>query len=78
MKKMWKRFVSLLLACTLLAGMLPLSASAAGENRTNEEWENSKYGQQLKQAGYTFGYGYELEGTDIIYAAFTIFDFEEQ
>ena len=29
MKKMWKRFVSLLLACTLLAGMLPLSASAA-------------------------------------------------
>lgn len=28
MKKMWKRFVSLLLACTLLAGMLPLSASA--------------------------------------------------
>ena len=78
MKKMWKRFVSLLLACTLLAGMLPLSASAAGENRTNEEWGNSKYGQQLKQAGYTFGYGYELEGTDIIYAAFTIFDFEEQ
>lgn len=78
MKKMWKRFVSLLLACTLLAGMLPLSASAAEKNRTQEEWENSKYGQQLKQAGYTFGYGYELEGTDIIYAAFTIFDFEEQ
>ena len=34
MKKMWKRFVSLLLACTLLAGMLPLSASAA-DNRKN-------------------------------------------
>lgn len=31
MKKMWKRFVSLLLACTLLAGMLPLSASAVSE-----------------------------------------------
>lgn len=31
MKKMWKRFVSLLLACTLLAGMLPLSASAVSK-----------------------------------------------
>ncbi len=78
MKKMWKRFVSLLLACTLLAGMLPLSASAAGENRTKEKWENSKYGKQLIQEGYTFGHGYELEGTDIIYAAFTIFNYEEQ
>lgn len=78
MKKMWKRFVSLLLACTLLAGMLPLSASAAGENRTKEKWESSKYGKQLIQEGYTFGHGYELEGTDIIYAAFTIFNYEEQ
>ena len=47
MKKMWKRFVSLLLACTLLAGMLPLSASAAGKNRTEDEWTRSKYGQKL-------------------------------
>ncbi len=78
MKKMWKRFVSLLLACTLLAGMLPLSASAAGENRTKEKWENSKYGQQLKQAGYEFEYGYELEDTDIIYASFSIFDIVDQ
>lgn len=39
MKKMWKRFVSLLLACTLLAGMLPLSASAAGEpTKVTKEW----------------------------------------
>lgn len=39
MKKMWKRFVSLLLACTLLAGMLPLSASAAGEpTEATKEW----------------------------------------
>ena len=36
MKKMWKRFVSLLLACTLLAGMLPLSASAASAPTDNE------------------------------------------
>lgn len=37
MKKMWKRFVSLLLACTLLAGMLPLSASAA-EKPEKTDW----------------------------------------
>lgn len=37
MKKMWKRFVSLLLACTLLAGMLPLSASAA-EKPGETDW----------------------------------------
>lgn len=36
MKKMWKRFVSLLLACTLLAGMLPLSASAAEKPEVDE------------------------------------------
>lgn len=41
MKKMWKRFVSLLLACTLLAGMLPLSASAASEP-TDNEWVLAK------------------------------------
>lgn len=78
MKKMWKRFVSLLLACTLLAGMLPLSASAAGENRTEDEWKNSKYGQKLIEAGYNFAYGYELAGTDIIYASFSIFDIADQ
>lgn len=39
MKKMWKRFVSLLLACTLLAGMLPLSASAASApTEATKEW----------------------------------------
>ena len=38
MKKMWKRFVSLLLACTLLAGMLPLSASAQATAPTETEW----------------------------------------
>lgn len=78
MKKMWKRFVSLLLACTLLAGMLPLSASAAEENRTQEEWENSKYGQKLIEAGYNFAYGYELADTDIIYASFSIFNIVDQ
>ena len=55
MKKMWKRFVSLLLACTLLAGMLPLSASAVSEP-TETEWitniindlEEDKYDLQTK------------------------------
>ena len=45
MKKMWKRFVSLLLACTLLAGMLPLSASAQATAPTSGEafkWVQSK------------------------------------
>lgn len=42
MKKMWKRFVSLLLACTLLAGMLPLSASAASEPTEMTEWLQKK------------------------------------
>ena len=44
MKKMWKRFVSLLLACTLLAGMLPLSASAASAPTSGEafKWVQSK------------------------------------
>lgn len=78
MKKMWKRFVSLLLACTLLAGMLPLSASAAGKNRTEDEWKKSKYGQKLIEAGYNFAYGYELADTDIIYASFSIFDIADQ
>ncbi len=42
MKKMWKRFVSLLLACTLLAGMLPLSASAASEPTEDSQWITEK------------------------------------
>lgn len=42
MKKMWKRFVSLLLACTLLAGMLPLSASAVSEPTEMTEWLQKK------------------------------------
>lgn len=42
MKKMWKRFVSLLLACTLLAGMLPLSASAAVSAPTDNNWVSAK------------------------------------
>lgn len=46
MKKMWKRFVSLLLACTLLAGMLPLSASAASEPGDNElTWVTQTVGE---------------------------------
>lgn len=45
MKKMWKRFVSLLLACTLLAGMLPLSASAA--EKPGEGSEQYKYAESI-------------------------------
>lgn len=45
MKKMWKRFVSLLLACTLLAGMLPLSASAA--EKPGEDSEQYKYAKGI-------------------------------
>lgn len=46
MKKMWKRFVSLLLACTLLAGMLPLSASAA-VSAPGEGSEQYKYAKGI-------------------------------
>ena len=46
MKKMWKRFVSLLLACTLLAGMLPLSASAA-VSAPGEGSEQYQYAQGI-------------------------------
>lgn len=47
MKKMWKRFVSLLLACTLLAGMLPLSASAQATAPGEEEltWVTQTVGE---------------------------------
>lgn len=47
MKKMWKRFVSLLLACTLLAGMLPLSASAA--SAPGEDSDQYKYAESILQ-----------------------------
>lgn len=46
MKKMWKRFVSLLLACTLLAGMLPLSASAA-VSAPGKDSEQYQYAQGI-------------------------------
>lgn len=46
MKKMWKRFVSLLLACTLLAGMLPLSASAQA-TAPGKESEQYQYAQGI-------------------------------
>lgn len=46
MKKMWKRFVSLLLACTLLAGMLPLSASAA-VSAPGEDSDQYKYAKGI-------------------------------
>ena len=58
MKKMWKRFVSLLLACTLLAGMLPLSASAA-KKPEKTDWITNIITDLVKQ-------GYEdtmLQGT---------------
>lgn len=50
MKKMWKRFVSLLLACTLLAGMLPLSASAA-EKPGKTDWISGII-TDLEEQGY--------------------------
>lgn len=46
MKKMWKRFVSLLLACTLLAGMLPLSASAQA-TAPGKDSEQYQYAQGI-------------------------------
>lgn len=55
MKKMWKRFVSLLLACTLLAGMLPLSASAAekpGEGSNQYQYAKGILDQLNNELGY--------------------------
>lgn len=60
MKKMWKRFVSLLLACTLLAGMLPLSASAA-EKPTNNKWVQEKVEALNAELGDE-SHQYELDG----------------
>lgn len=73
MKKMWKRFVSLLLACTLLAGMLPLSASAqatAPESGEAYEWVQNKIKeiQATVPAGeiqYTVGKTYRIGNSDV-------------
>lgn len=63
MKKMWKRFVSLLLACTLLAGMLPLSASAAGAP-TETEWIK-KIISDLEEDKYELQAKTQLSGSDV-------------
>lgn len=73
MKKMWKRFVSLLLACTLLAGMLPLSASAQATAPTSGEayeWVQNKIKeiQATVPAGetpYTVGKTYRIGNSDV-------------
>ncbi len=72
MKKMWKRFVSLLLACTLLAGMLPLSASAAGEPTSGEafKWVQSKIDEiqdslEEGEPSYSQGSWVNIPGTDL-------------
>lgn len=73
MKKMWKRFVSLLLACTLLAGMLPLSASAQatapGEGSLSE-WVKSKI-SELSEEDYTQAGPFPLQGSDLYQYTFT-------
>lgn len=76
MKKMWKRFVSLLLACTLLAGMLPLSASAAVSAPTEDsQWITEKIkeinagleqGEQYHRGNY-----YKLGDSDLYRLTFT-------
>ena len=63
MKKMWKRFVSLLLACTLLAGMLPLSASAV-EKPAETEWIK-KIISDLKEDKYELQTKTQLSGSDV-------------
>lgn len=63
MKKMWKRFVSLLLACTLLAGMLPLSASAASAP-TETEWITNII-NDLKEDKYELQAKTQLSGSDV-------------
>lgn len=78
MKKMWKRFVSLLLACTLLAGMLPLSASAA--EKPGEDSEQYKYAENIlnelngsleQSEQYTLNGPYQLEDSEVyIYELF--------
>lgn len=75
MKKMWKRFVSLLLACTLLAGMLPLSASAANAPGQDSQWITEKIeeinagleqGEQYHRGNY-----YKLGDSDLYRLTFT-------
>lgn len=72
MKKMWKRFVSLLLACTLLAGMLPLSASAAEkpEDGSLSEWVKSKISELIEE-DYTQAGPFPLQGSDLYQYTFT-------
>ena len=74
MKKMWKRFVSLLLACTLLAGMLPLSASAASAP-TDSQWITEKIEEinaGLEQdEQYHRGNYYKLGDSDLYRLTFT-------
>lgn len=74
MKKMWKRFVSLLLACTLLAGMLPLSASAVSEP-TDSQWITEKIEEinaGLEQdEQYHRGNYYKLGDSDLYRLTFT-------
>lgn len=72
MKKMWKRFVSLLLACTLLAGMLPLSASAASAPTSGEafKWVQSKIDEiqdslEEGEPSYSQGSWVNIPGTDL-------------
>lgn len=73
MKKMWKRFVSLLLACTLLAGMLPLSASAQATEPTSGEafeWVQSKIEEiqdslEEGEPPYSQGSWVNIPGTDL-------------
>ena len=80
MKKMWKRFVSLLLACTLLAGMLPLSASAAvsapGEDSLSE-WVKSKR-SELTEEGYTPAGPFPLQGSDLYQYTFTKNQYDDE
>ena len=79
MKKMWKRFVSLLLACTLLAGMLPLSASAAvsAPGKDSDQYKYAKgildelNGSLEPSEQYTLNGPYQLEDSEVyIYELF--------
>ncbi len=79
MKKMWKRFVSLLLACTLLAGMLPLSASVAkkpGEDSLSE-WVKSKRSELIEE-GYTPAGPFPLQGSDLYQYTFTKNQYDDE
>ncbi len=60
MKKMWKRFVSLLLACTPAGRYAALSASAA-EKPTNNKWVQEKVEALNAELGDE-SHQYELDG----------------